>query len=96
MVDKKLMEAERLVQYVPTIYKIPYDKQILYNVLLEDYSVMTVHNLVVETLHPNNVIAKIYNGNYTTEQKNKIIKMLNEYTKRTAVNSRIKLTCKSF
>jgi len=93
MVDKKLMEAEKLVQYVPTIYKIPYDKQILYNVLLEDYSVMTVHNLVVETLHPNNVIAKIYNGNYTTEQKNKIIKMLNEYTKRTAMNSRIKLTC---
>lgn len=93
MVDKKMMEAERLVQYVPTIYKIPYDKQILYNVLLEDYSVMTIHNLVVETLHPNNVIAKIYNGNYTIEQKNKIIKMLNQYTKRKAVNSRIKLTC---
>jgi hypothetical protein len=96
MVDKKLMEAEKLVQYVPSIYKIPYDKQILYNVLLEDYSVMKVHNLVVETLHPNNVIAKIYNGKFTQQQKNKIIKLLNEYTKRNAVNSRIKLTCKSF
>jgi hypothetical protein len=95
MVDNKLMEVEKLVQYVPTIYKVPYDKQILYNVLLKDYSVMKVHNLTVETLHPNNVIAKLYNGNYTQQQKNKIIKALNEYTKRNTERSRIKLTCNS-
>lgn len=95
MVDNKLMEVEKLVQYVPTIYKVPCDKQILYNVLLKDYSVMKVHNLTVETLHPNNVIAKLYNGNYTQQQKNKIIKALNEYTKRNTERSRIKLTCNS-
>lgn len=82
MVDKKLMECENLVQYVPTIYKIPYNKNILYNVLLDHYSVMSINNLVVETLHPNNMIAKIYTGNYSQVQKNRLIHSLNKYTKR--------------
>ena len=91
MVDKKLMESEKLVQYVPTIYKVPYDKKVLYNVLLENYSVMTVNNLIVETLHPSNIIAKIYNGDYTPEQKNKLIQLVNTYTRRSTENSKKKL-----
>ena len=91
MVDKKLMESEKLVQYVPTIYKVPYDKKVLYNVLLENYSVMTVNNLIVETLHPNNIIAKIYNGDYSPEQKNKLIQLVNTYTRRSTENSKKKL-----
>jgi len=91
MVDKKLMESEKLVQYVPTIYKVPYDKKVLYNVLMENYSVMTVNNLIVETLHPSNIIAKIYNGYYTQEEKNKLVHLVNTYTKRTTENSKKKL-----
>jgi hypothetical protein len=82
MVDNKLMECEKLVQYVPSIYKIPYDKNILYNVLLDHYSVMSINNLMVETLHPNNMIAKIYTGNFSQLQKNRLIQSLNKYTKR--------------
>lgn len=82
MVDNKLMECENLVQYVPSIYKIPYNKNILYNVLLDHYSVMSINNLMVETLHPNNMIAKIYTGNFSQLQKNRLIQSLNKYTKR--------------
>jgi len=82
MVDNKLMECEKLVQYVPSIYKIPYNKNILYNVLLDHYSVMSINNLMVETLHPNNMIAKIYTGNFSQLQKNRLIQSLNKYTKR--------------
>jgi hypothetical protein len=41
-----------LVDYQPDEY--------LYNVLLETYGVMTVNNMVIETLHPSNPIAKLY------------------------------------
>lgn len=36
------------------------DDEILYNVLLETYHVMTVNNMLVETLHPNNPVARLY------------------------------------
>lgn len=37
-----------------------YPNEYLYNVLLETYGVMTVNNMVIETLHPSNPIAKLY------------------------------------
>lgn len=81
MCDKKLVRAEYLIQYIPTIYKIGYNKQKLYNVLLNDHSTMSVNNLIVETMNPNNALAKIYSGIYTTKEKNEIIKLLNKLTK---------------
>jgi hypothetical protein len=80
MCDKKLVRAEYLIQYIPTIYKIPYNKQKLYNVLLNDHSTMLVNNLVVETMNPNNALAKVYSRNYTVKEKNEIIKFLNKVT----------------
>ena len=41
-----------LVDYYPGEY--------LYNVLLETYGVMKVNNMIIETLHPSNPIAKLY------------------------------------
>jgi hypothetical protein len=82
MCDKTLVRAEYLIQYIPTIYRIPYYKERLYNVLLKDYSTMSVNNLLVETMNPNNILAKIYSGNYTTTERNKIIKLLNKITAR--------------
>ena len=37
-----------------------YNGEILYNVLLADYGRMEVNNMVCETLHPDNIIAKLY------------------------------------
>ena len=45
------------------IYKVEYNKEPLYNVLLKDYTTMNVNNLVSETLHPDNVISQKYLNN---------------------------------
>lgn len=80
MCDNKLVRAEYLIRYnIPGIYKIQYKKEILYNVLLKEHSLMSVNNLIVETLNPENILAKIYSGNYTPEQKNMLINKLNKY-----------------
>jgi hypothetical protein len=72
-----MVDAEQLTRYTPNIYKIPYDRSKLYNVLLNEHSTMSINNLTVETLNPNNVVARIYKGNYTSKQKNTLIKMIN-------------------
>lgn len=43
-----------------TVKKVKYDGQPLYNALLEDYSSMKVNNMRVETLHPENEVAKLF------------------------------------
>lgn len=72
--QEKLIESEHL----PNTIKVKYSGQILYNVLLKDYSTMKVNGLTVETLHPNNSLAKIYSGKFTPHQKQKLIASLNK------------------
>jgi len=58
------------------IMKVPYNGEPLYNVLMEDYDTISVNNMTCETLHPNNLVAKLYNSKLTPEFKqNMIIKM---------------------
>jgi len=61
------------------VNKIVYNGEILYNILMEKYDKIIVNNLICETLHPNNIIAKIIKNNYTEEYKNKIIILMNKY-----------------
>jgi len=42
---------------------------------------MSVNNLIVETMNPNNGLSKVYSGNYTQNEKNELIKLLNKITK---------------
>jgi hypothetical protein len=37
-----------------------YDNKILYNILMENYNTMTVNNMIVDTLHPKNIVAQLY------------------------------------
>jgi len=39
---------------------VPYNGEILYNILLEEYSHVLVNNLTVESLYPGNSVAKLY------------------------------------
>jgi hypothetical protein len=39
---------------------------------------MIVNNLIVETLDPSNVIAKLYNGTVSGEEKNNLILLINK------------------
>ena len=45
---------------LPNRILVPYNGEILYNVLLETYSHMIVNNMVVESLYPGNDVAKLY------------------------------------
>ena len=49
--------------------RIPYNGEILYNVLLEENGVMNVNNLICETLDVNNVIAHLYRYNKMNDQR---------------------------
>lgn len=55
-----MVQAMDLVGKVKDVSFIDYNGEILYNVLLETHEKMIVNNLIVETLNPNNAIAKIH------------------------------------
>ena len=42
------------------VNKIPYNGDVLYNILLEKHHYIKVENMLTETLHPNNPIALLY------------------------------------
>ena len=52
-------EAETFINK-DTIYEVKYNGEILYNVLLDRHYSMRVHNLICETLHPQNKVALFY------------------------------------
>ncbi len=54
----KMVKVSELIHH--KIYKIKYNKEILYNILLQSHDTIVVNNLIFETLHPNNIIAKLY------------------------------------
>ena len=76
--DGKMVPACRFLKLSQGVYKVKYNKEILYNVLLADYGKMRVNNLICETLHPDNMIAKLYTNNYSNAEKNAIIFQMNE------------------
>ena len=57
----ELMKAQTFLKKNKTnIYKIKYNGEILYNVLMENYTTIKVNNLICETLDPLSKIARIY------------------------------------
>ena len=65
----KLIEAYKLANFYKDIKYIPYKGEKLYNVLMENWEMMKVNNLTVETLHPENVIAKLHNSKLPEDKK---------------------------
>jgi len=55
----EFIEAETFINK-DTVYVIKYNGEILYNVLLDRHFSMRVHNLICETLHPQNKVALFY------------------------------------
>lgn len=83
----KLIEAHKFTHHFSDIKKIYYDELILYNILMKNYSTINVNNLICETLHPNNIIAKIFSGNISDENKNRLIIINNSTKKINKLNS---------
>ena len=76
-----MIEARKILAVNKNVTKIPYDKSILYNILLDKHSVVCVNNMVCETLHPDNIIAKLYTRFSTKQTRDEIVYKLNKYIK---------------
>jgi uncharacterized delta-60 repeat protein len=79
--NKQMIKAKNLVGKVEGVYNKKYNGEILYNVLLDKHDKMIVNNLIVETLDPENIVAKLYDGSFKTEERNNIIIILNNGAK---------------
>ena len=90
----QMIKAKNFINQFENVKKIKYTGEILYNVLLESYDKMIVNNLICETLHPENSIAKLHNILQTLnlEEQQKLIKEVNEYVVKNNVYSDKKKT----
>jgi hypothetical protein len=73
----RMVPAYRFLDYSDQVKKVKYNGEVLYNVLLAQHGKMEVNNLVCETLHPENIIAKLYTANYTDDERTAIVSQLN-------------------
>lgn len=60
----KLKAAYRLIDMHKGVSLVPYEGQLLFNVLLEEYGLMNVQGLMCETLHPMNPMATLFRELY--------------------------------
>ena len=74
----EMIKAKELVKVCKGVTKIPYTGETLYNVLMEKHDKMMINNLICETLHPENIMAKIHIGKYSNTEKSKLYKQLSE------------------
>lgn len=74
----EMIKAKELVKVCKGVTKIPYTGETLYNVLMEKHDKMMINNLICETLHPENIMAKLHIGKYSNTEKNKLYKQLSE------------------
>ena len=57
----QMCTARSFLNKFNNVVRVKYTGEFLYNVLMEEHSKMNVNNLICETLHPNNEIARLYN-----------------------------------
>ena len=77
----KMIEAKKLIGKLENVNKINYSGEILYNVLMEKPDKMVVNNLICETLHPENCVAKLYTyfKDFNPSEQQMVLKKVNEY-----------------
>jgi hypothetical protein len=77
----RMRQAKEFVGINDKVYKIKYSGEVLYNVLMEEHDKMIVNNLICETLHPKNELAKLYTyiQNLNLQEQNELIKKYNEH-----------------
>ena len=77
MYNGALVPAYRFIRFSKHVSKVAYSGEILYNVLLATHSTMRVNNLICETLHPENIIAKLYLTKLNDTYKQEMINEMN-------------------
>jgi hypothetical protein len=75
----RLIEAREFIGHFPNVIRVPYVRgTTLYNVLMKQYDIMWINGMVVETLHPDNIIARLYVSDNAPELKMKLIACMND------------------
>ena len=89
----KMRKAEGFVGN-DKITKVAYNGEILYNVLMEEHDKMVVNNIICETLHPENDIAKLYKlcKNLNSEERQQLVHNYNTAYKKHLIQSRNRAT----
>lgn len=87
----KMIRSRELVELCENVYMIPYNREVLYNVVLDTHDKMMINNLVCETLDPNNIMAKIINKNLSSKEVNKIYNKLTKIIIKNDISSFKKL-----
>ena len=89
--NRQMIKAQYFVKQFEKVTKVKYNKEILYNILLENHDKMMVNNLICETLNPTNDIAKItiILKNMSPEEERQFIKNYNiKYTQHNPSNKK--------
>ena len=75
-----MTKANDLLGKYKGVKKVKYTGQVLYNVLLENHDKMLVNNLICETLHPQNKVARLYNilNQVSTTEQSNLIQIYND------------------
>ena len=71
----RMIKAIDFVSKVPHVTTIPYNRELLYNILMETYSIVNVNNMPCETLHPQNAISIAYKEKYKLSNNKKKLTM---------------------
>lgn len=88
MIGGRMMQAKNYVNGYNVIF-IPNSGEILYNILMDTHNVILANGILSETLHPENLIAKIYSDSkgMTALEKSEFFKEVNYQIKRRKVYS---------
>ena len=85
-----MIKARNIVDLCENVTFVPYNGETLYNVLLKKHDKMMINNLICETLHPENIAAKISQMK-DMQKKNKVIQELSKISKENNVEKYQKL-----
>ena len=85
-----MIKAKHLVERVENVTLSPYNGEPLYNILLEEHEKMQVNNLIVETLHPEHKVAKLYRilGMLSPAEQADLITIYNKYDREYKPNAK--------
>jgi hypothetical protein len=92
--NKQFVPAKQFLVGFRGVYKIKYNKEILYNVLMSSYQKINVNNMICETLDPRNPIAKLYNNQKSESEKYRFIFQMNHAFKKGNQKKLKQLVCK--
>jgi len=75
-----IYEAYKLCGLLKNVKLIKYNNEAMYNIMMDKWELVCIHNMIVETLDPNNIIAKLYRTTLSENKKQSLIKEISNAT----------------